>query len=161
VKRTLFVRWIPFLAIALWPLTPPSAAPRCYPTSRFVDLTDGFVRDTLTNLVWQQDGAGTRTGCSGSGSLTCTWAEAQTYCKGQGSGFRLPTVKELRSIADFTLALPGPTINQAAFPSTPPETFWTSSPYASLSGNAWYVSFAYGFSYYDVVSTNYRVRCVR
>lgn len=44
-------------------------APRCYPISRFVELTGGLVRDTLTELVWQQDGSGTR--CSGSGNSTC------------------------------------------------------------------------------------------
>ena len=31
---------------------------RCYPTSRFVVLAGGLAQDTLTGLVWQQDGIG-------------------------------------------------------------------------------------------------------
>jgi len=56
----------------------------------------------------------------------------------------LPTVKELSSIVDFTVA--GPAINQTAFPSTPADRFWTSSPYAGSSGYAWDVFFYDGFS---------------
>jgi hypothetical protein len=39
--------------------------------------------------------------------------------------------------------------------------FWTSSPYAGSSGNGWEVDFSSGFSYYDDVRNNDRVRCVR
>jgi hypothetical protein len=137
---------------------------RCYPKSRFSVLAGGLVRDTLTQLVWQQDGSGTRSGCGGTGSLTCSWAEAQAYCAGLGSGFRLPTVKELRSIVDFTVAFPGPMINQTAFPNTPAELFWTSAPYAD---DAWAVSFidggssSWGFSDLLGVGGDIRVRCGR
>jgi Protein of unknown function (DUF1566). len=124
-----------------------------------------MVQDTLTQLVWQQDGSATRAGCNGTGNLTCTWAEAQAYCAalslGGLSGWRLPTYKELSSIVDFAVAYPGPTINQAAFPSTPSEGFWTSSPYAHRSGNAWGVSFNFGIADWSLVSLNKRVRCVR
>jgi len=151
------------LAVAGLPLRPPAAAPRCYPTNRFVVQSGGTVKDTLTSLVWQQDGSGTRAGCSGSGQLTCTWAEAQAYCSGLALGgysdWRLPTVKELSSIVDFTVA--GPAINQTAFPSTPADRFWTSSPYAGSSGNAWNVSFLLGDSSSYDVGNDYRVRCVR
>jgi len=148
------------LAVVAWPLAPPAASPRCYPTTRFVVLSGGLVRDTLTQLVWQRDGSGTRTGCSGSGSLTCTWAEANSYCSSLGSGFRVPTVKELNSLVDLTVTS-GAMINQDAFPSTPAEWFWTSSPYAGLSGFAWYVHFHSGFVTTNGVGFNYRVRCVR
>jgi hypothetical protein len=138
---------------------------RCYPKSRFVGQTGGFVQDMLTGLVWQQDGSGTRTGCSGSGTSTCTWSEAQAYCAelnlGGLSGWRLPTVKELSSLVDFTVAL-GPTINETAFPNiTFPSRFWTSSPSAFQSGTAWAVHFDGGNSSFDDVGTDYSVRCVR
>jgi len=124
-----------------------------------------MVQDTLTQIVWQRDGSGTRAGCSGSGQLTCTWAEAQAYCSGLTLGgysdWRLPTVKELSSIVDFTVASPGPTIDQTAFPSTPATWFWTSSPYAGSSGDAWYVYFNLGYSLYNDVGNGNRVRCVR
>jgi hypothetical protein len=165
VKRTALLAWLSAVALALWPVAPPAAAPRCYPTSRSVAQTGGLVQDTLTQLVWQQDGSGTRMGCSSGGNLKCTWAEAQAYCAGLTlggvSGWRLPTVKELFSLVDFTIAYPGPTIDQTAFPNTPAEWFWTSSPYAGSSGYAWHVNFSYGFSNYGDVGSDYRVRCVR
>jgi len=61
---------------------------------------------------------------------------------------------------DRTVAKP-PTINQTAFPNTPAEWFWTSSPYAGSSGDAWYVFFVNGISSYGDVGVYYRVRCVR
>jgi hypothetical protein len=124
-----------------------------------------MVKDTLTQLVWQQDGSGTRVGCSGHNNLTCLWAEAKAYCGqlslGGLSGWRLPTYKELSSIVDFTVASPGPAINQTAFPNTPAEYFWTSSPYAGSSSMAWDIGFKYGnLGYYGLYS-DLRVRCVR
>ena len=65
---------------------------------------------------------------------------------------------ELRTIVDQTVY--GPAINQTAFPSTP-TWFWTSSPYAGSSGNAWDVYFYLGNSDYSVVGNFNRVRCVR
>jgi hypothetical protein len=165
MKKRAYLACALALALAAWPLVSIRAAPRCYPTSRFVVLDGGLVRDTLTNLVWQRDGSGTRTGCSGSGNLTCTWSEASAYCGalvlGGVTGFRLPTVKELRSIVDFTIAGPGPTIDQTAFPSTPSESFWTSSQYAGSSGSAWYVFFYNGASSNYDVSAHLWARCVR
>jgi hypothetical protein len=136
---------------------------RCYPTSRFVVLSGGLVRDTLTNLVWQQQASTT----------LMTWADAQTYCSDAGSGFRLPTVKELVSIVDLTVTS-GPLINQTAFPGLPAnvisaaDVFWTSSPttdppvgYNDSSGSAWYVPFVNGIAYSYGVGNSRGVRCVR
>jgi Protein of unknown function (DUF1566). len=124
---------------------------RCYPTSRFVVLSGGLVSDTLTNLVWQQQASTT----------TMAWNAAETYCAGAGSGFRLPTMKELLSIVDFTVHWPpGPMINQTAFPNTPAEAFWTSSPIDGSSYGAWLVNFA-GGSGEGYLSDYCWVRCVR
>ena len=165
MRRISILAWIAALVLAVLPFAPTAAAPRCYPNSRFVVLTGGMVQDTLTQLVWQQDGSATRAGCSGTGNLTCTWAEAQAYCGalslGGLSGWRLPSYKELNSILDYTVASPGPTINQTAFPGTPSESFWTSSPYPYRSGNAWAVFFGDGNLNWSVVTLNKRVRCVR
>jgi len=65
---------------------------------------------------------------------------------------------ELRTIVDQTVY--GPAINQTAFPSTP-TWFWTSSPYAGSSGNAWVVFFLSGYSVGNGVGYYNRVRCVR
>jgi hypothetical protein len=134
-------------------------------STRFVVGTDALtVTDTCTGLAWQRDGSGTRAGCgTATSNLTCTWAEAQAYCSGlnlDGTGWRLPSLTELKSILDVTVASPS-TINQTAFPNTPPACFWTSSPYAGSSGYAWYVLFSNGNSYFCGVGDNIRVRCVR
>jgi hypothetical protein len=164
VRRISTLARIAALVLAMLPFWPTAAAPRCYPNNRFV-VSDGMVQDTLTRLVWQQDGSGARAGCSGTGNLTCTWAAAKAYCEalslGGLSGWRLPTYKELSSIVDFTVASPGPAINQTAFPNTPADYFWTSSPYAGSAGMAWDVNFKLGVSSYYGLGSDLRVRCVR
>ena len=138
MKKTRYLVCALALTVAAWPLTPPFASPRCYPTTRFVVLAGGLVRDTLTQLVWQQQAS----------STTMTWADAKIYCS--SSGFRLPTVKELDSLLDLTVTSSA-TVNQTAFPSTSADWFWTSSPYAGASGYAWSVSFGSGSTNcYDV-----------
>ena len=131
-------------------------------SGEFAVSGDGLtVTDTITYLVWQRDGSGTRAGCSGSGNLTCAWNEAKAYCAGLTlggvSGWRLPAWMELLTIVDMTTS--NPSIDATAFPNTPAEDFWTSSPLVGYPGVAWYVSFKYGF--YDNGGTGYRVRCVR
>ena len=138
-------------------------------TGQFAISADGLtVTDTITGLVWQRDGSGTRAGCGGS-NQTCTWAEAKAYCAsltlGGLPGWRLPAVMELRTILDLTVmdfaAVTSKMIDVAAFPNTPAAYFWTSSPFAGSSGNAWVVDFYEGVSGNKVVGSNYNVRCVR
>ncbi len=132
---------------------------RCYPISRFVAVDGGLIRDTLTKLTWQQQASATIMG----------WSDAHAYCLSVGSGFRLPTVKELASIVDATVTS-GATIKQDVFAKTPAGAFWTSSPYVGPpsayvgSTGVWEIDFSSGFSYYDDVSNGSygaRVRCVR
>ena len=137
------------LTLAGWPLVRPAASPRCVPSNRFVVLSGGLVRDTLTKLVWQQQAS----------STPMTWASAQAYCP---SGFRLPAIKELSSLVDLTV-LSGPKIDQVAFPGTPAESFWTSTQHAdtsSVNPSVWHVDFNDGGSWYYSRGF-YRARCVR
>lgn len=148
MKRATYLACILALAVATWPLARPAASPRCYPTTRFVAQGGELVLDTLTQLVWQQQAS----------SGTMNWAGAQSYCS--SAGFRLPTVKELSSLVDLTVTS-GATINQTAFPATPAVAFWTSSPFAGVSGYAWDVFFDYGNNNNDIMISFQRVRCVR
>jgi formylglycine-generating enzyme required for sulfatase activity len=153
------------LVLVAYPNVSSRAESRCYPKTRFVVQTGGIVQDTLTQLLWQQDGSGAGADCSGTGVLPCTWAEAKAYCSGLSlgglSGWRLPTVKELRSLVDYTVAPPAPTIDTTAFPDTEAKAFWTSSPYAGAGGYAWYIRFDNGYSDIFIVSNFSGVRCVR
>ena len=54
-----------------------------------------------------------------------------------------------------------PTINSAYFPNTQSWFYWSSSPYAYLSSDAWLVSFNGGYSGYYVKGANLFVRLVR
>ena len=133
-------------------------------SGEFVVSADGLtVTDTITGLVWQRDGSGTRTGCSGSDKLTCTWEEARAYCAsltlGGVSGWRLPARMELLTIVDFTTT--DPPIDPTAFPNTPADHFWTSSAYAGSASDAWGIFFAEGQLVVYDRSNTYYVRCVR
>jgi hypothetical protein len=86
---------------------------------QLVVAPDGLtVDDMITGLVWQRDGAGLRPGCTGSGSRTCTWNEANAYCGslvlGGIEGWRLPGEREIITIEDFTRAQPS--IDPSTFP---------------------------------------------
>ena len=58
---------------------------------RFIDLVRNEVLDSKTDLVWQKEVP----------RKSMTWAEANKYVK-QVPGWRLPTIKELESLADKT-----------------------------------------------------------
>jgi hypothetical protein len=149
VKKLGFLAFALALGFVAWPNTPAGAASRCYPTERFKMVEEYWVRDTLTRLLWQRRSSPT----------TLTWAEAQTYCS--NAGFRLPTVKELLSLLDLAVVPPGRPIDQTAFPNTPAEDFWTSSPSAGTAGLVWIVSFGNGGMVTAEVGFHSMVRCVR
>jgi hypothetical protein len=73
--------------------------------------------------------------------------------------WRVPNRKELRSIVDYSRT--NPAIDSDYFPHTTTNYFWSSSPYAYNSGNAWLLYFYYGYGYYYGRGLSYRVRLVR
>lgn len=149
---------------------PGSASPPSY------DLTTvpGLVIDRVTGLQWQRDLPAVYTGCTGTyeaGSLlgaaprngdACSWREAKAYCEqltlAGRDDFRLPSKIELESIVDETRF--GPSINLTAFPQTPDNGFWTSSPYKAKADNAWAITFSFGDAREYPVGVSGRVRCV-
>ncbi len=148
-------------ALAIIMVSSPRSVDAAAPAGHYVVTVgsgagNGTVYDTKSKLTWQQTAS----------STTYTWAEAKTYCAGVGAslggtGWRVPTIKELLSIVDFSQT-GAPMIDPNAFPSTPSELFWSSSPLAGSSSSAWYVDFNDGSSSaYDDVTDAYNVRCVR
>jgi hypothetical protein len=98
--------------------------------------------------------------------------DAARYCAGlvlDGvSGFRLPTREELSGLRYKPGGLFGgghsrhyciPSIDQEAFPETPPAEFWTGVTLPD--GTAWYVDFGDGRTHRDDQSDPLWVRCVR
>jgi hypothetical protein len=110
------------------------------------------VLDTKTKLVWQRDVSAT----------PLAWSDARTYCTDlalDGGGWRLPSVGELQTVVDETRS--GPAVDPKAFPSTPSDYFWTSSPLPRFESFAWTVYFGYGLSTFFDVAQPHLVRCVR
>ena len=115
-------------------------------------VANGTVLDTKTTLTWQQ----------GVDPGSYSWADAQAYCATldlDGGVWRLPSMKELLTIVDFTRA--DPAIDPAAFPDTPSDYFWSSSPVAGSSTAAWGVNFNKGSAGTAPLDFTARVRCVR
>jgi hypothetical protein len=122
------------------------------PAGRYT-MANGEVYDSKTRLAWQQQ----------SSSSMYTQADAVSHCATlslNGATWRLPTMKELLTIVDLSVAPPGPTIDSAVFPGTPAAYFWSSTLYSGTPGSAWSVLFIYGFSYGNNVSDMSYVRCV-
>jgi Protein of unknown function (DUF1566) len=156
------VRFAGVMAIMVFTLTRLAGA--AAPTGHYVVTAgsgtgNGTVYDTKSKLTWQQTVS----------STTYTWSGVQTYCAGVGTslggtGWRLPTVKELYSLVDLSQTA-GPYIDPTAFPSTPSDSFWSSSPVASSPSRRWVVEFDRGDTYASDVSLSYtppcHVRCVR
>lgn len=78
---------------------------------------------------------------------------------GRHDDWRLPSRIELISILDVTRIQPS--IDVSAFPATPNDWFWTSSPSAQDPQSAWYVYFYFGYPKTDFVTNQFSVRCVR
>jgi hypothetical protein len=111
-----------------------------------------LVHDDFTGLTWQREVDPTR----------YPWQEAKDHCselRRHGTGWRLPSVGELLTLVDFTKTEPA--LDRSAFPNTPSEFFWSSSPSLLPPGTAWGVSFIHGSEAASAVATPAWTRCVR
>jgi len=125
---------------------------------RFTDNSDGTITDNATGLQWAKDGNGA--GCNNGGTLA--WAAAITFCEGLDfaghTDWRLPNVKELQSIADYGRVSPA---IDPLFTNTRSGYYWSSTTYADVTVNAWFVSFSYGLVNSGGKGNGYYVRPVR
>jgi hypothetical protein len=113
---------------------------------------DGTVTDAFTGLMWQQAGS----------SNTMSWENALAYSESLATGdftdWRLPTIKELRSLVDYTHD--NPSINTKYFPNTSPF-YWSSTTYEIDPGLSRGVDFLYGSSSISHKAYIYYARAVR
>jgi hypothetical protein len=121
-------------------------------TGGYTDNGDGTVTDASTGLMWQQ-----------AGSSNKNWGQALAHCSGLSLGnyadWRLPTIKELRSLADYSRY--NPAINITYFPNTVSSYYWSSTTGAYKTGDAWVESFDYGYDTNNGKYANSYVRAVR
>jgi hypothetical protein len=138
----------------------------CALAAPFTVSADGQeVTDTKTGLIWRRcaegmtASGGTCTGTASTFSHEAALIRARSQTIATSVAWRLPNVKELSSIADKIRS--NPEIYTTAFPATPANAFWSSSPYVSNAILAWVIDFSDGS-----VSDGYRysigyVRLVR
>ena len=119
----------------------------------FSNNGDGTIMDNNTGLIWQQVGP----------ALPMTWetglAYADSLLLAGYDDWRMPNIKELRSINDDLLF--NPSVDTTYFTGATADLYWSSTSEANDSARAWTVDFDYGLvSYNDKVNSNY-VRVVR
>lgn len=138
---------------------------RTAPDSRYelvVGSGGSEVLDKQTGLIWQRCSLGQSwngTTCTGDAS-SHTWTDALAKAKAVGNGYRLPNIRELRSLTEK--ACTQPAINNSFFPSTAGGEYWSASPYAGDNSYAWSVSFGVRYSNFNHTKYNkYYVRAVR
>jgi hypothetical protein len=143
------------LGTSAWAQSCPS-----WPTAQRFAINGAEVTDNRTGLVWARCSVGQSwSGSTCTGSATTHTHEAALALAQAATGWRLPNVKELASLADK--GCQSPAIDSTAFPNTPSGWFWSSSPYVGDSYNAWGVYFGNGGV--DLINRNYYglVRLVR
>jgi len=101
-----------------------------------------MVRDNITGLIWEVKTEANKT-------VIFFWSDAKNYCDnliiGEYSNWRLPTVKELRSIGRYEGS--PPLINTDYFPNIQVGRYWSSEEVLnSATGEAWYFSFEFGMN---------------
>lgn len=139
-------------------------SPPVRPVDAAYDLTADTVTDTVTGLMWQRLVS----------MSPKTTDEAREFCaESRLAGFsdwRVPTLVELESIVDYGSSSAGglpsrttPTINTLAFPSTPTELFWSSTPKlaSEVETHSWAVTFDTAFTIGMGNTEGLRVRCAR
>ena len=142
------------LAYAAWPMPQPSPAADDYAATAEV------VFDEVTKLTWQRVVP----------AAPMHRADAEAYCNGLSldgrDDWRLPSRMELVSLLDVA-GTTSPRIQQAAFPDTPSDSFWSQSrawAMATMIPQSWAVHFGSGHvsaQSQDESEPPHRVRCVR
>jgi len=115
--------------------------------------SDGTVSDQRTGLTWMALDTGP----------AMTWEEALMYCSNLNhagkSDWRLPNIKELRSLSDDRIVRPS--INPKFFPVAKAKFYWSSTTQINRPERAWYVDFTTGLVTYADKSEAFEVLAVR
>ena len=120
------------------------------------DNSGGVVLDNESKLEWQDSYMDSKI-------ERYTWQNALVYCEeltlNGSSDWRLPNMKELKSIVDDSVADPS---LFSVFQSNASFDYWSSTTSLYASDYAWYVTFSTGFDFWaNKSSTRNNVRCVR
>jgi hypothetical protein len=114
------------------------------------------VRDNNTGLVWEKSPQ----------TATATWNGARFTCinknVGGQKGWRLPSIPDLASLIDPSVAPPGPTLPPGhPFHHIQPAGYWSATTNAEDTSDAWFVYFGRGFVDHDSKTHTGHAWCVR
>lgn len=122
-------------------------------TTRFLDNGDGTVLDRLTDLTWEKS----------INATAVTWEDAILYCEGLtlggNSDWRLPNIKEIRSLSDENKVQPS--VNNTTFTGVTITKYWSSTSLPNQTTKAWYLDNNFGITTYDVKTATHSVWAVR
>ena len=136
-----------------------------------VKTSDGGPRDANQSYSWYEANPNSNGGFPGYrnrgkcyNSSSCDTAAYQAYVNkiklcGR-STWRLPTREELRSLVNYQIIYPGPTIDKKAFPNTISQFYWSSTANANNKETAWGIGFSFGYDYAYFKSDHGYVRLV-
>lgn len=141
--------------------------PSSTPTYSFLDHGDGTVTDMRTRLMWTKCPVGYfGTDCSQISlpvNASFNWLEAMEFASSSNyAGYvdwRLPNIKELRSIVEHRCIAPA--LNSEVFPIPWTMTFWSATPALASPDAAWTVYSYYGKASWDARDGNETIRLVR
>jgi hypothetical protein len=125
-----------------------------HPKKRFIVLPpdNEWVLDLTTALRWQKSPSSNPT----------DWTTAGTMCTGLGHGARLPEIKELISLVDYSVAYPGPVLPAGnPFVNVQQYYYWSATPVAGTTASAWRVLFFNGGVNDGIKTDPSYVWCVR
>ena len=127
-----------------------------WPVPRF-ELKGNVVADELTGLIWTRN--------ANLAEFPLTWQESLDYVRNMNqknafgySDWRLPTVKELASLADLSRYSRIPELLENT---TKSSFYWASTTYTNYTISAWYIQFDNGFDNGCTKSDRFYVRAVR
>ena len=123
-----------------------------WPTSHFSSNGDQTVTDNLSGLTWTED-ANPAAAALPINQKALTWQGALDYIKDLNNNiylgyndWRLPSVRELRTLPDYSLADSSAWLNTQGFDDVQAGSYWSSTTYAGFASSAWVVSMGSGNS---------------
>jgi hypothetical protein len=120
-----------------------------YGTNVFTDNSDGTITDSATGLMWQKSDDGN----------TYNWKEALSVAKNSSyagyKDWRIPNIKELQSIVDYSKTTT-PMIDNGYFKLSDPDCWiWTCTTHNDIPNSANYISFGKSYSKASSSDTKY------
>jgi hypothetical protein len=117
----------------------------------YVNNGDNTVTDHATGLLWQRV----------EDTTTRPWGESINACKTlglAGRGWRLPNIRELTSLVDYSRDHPA--MNTTIFSYINAQSYWSSTTGTDVSSNAWIAYILDGKVFSDPKTNNYWTKCV-